>query len=210
MAPTADINDVYAFLDDNGAAPATNHVVLAMTVYPGAPAGAKFDPAVQYVLHTQSGMGYGMTTTDFNVICTFTEAQVASCWAGNDEYVTGDASQAAGITSTSGKLKVFAGLRADPFFFNLDGFKAAVNTIEGANDAGIIAPLTNDSGCPTLPAGTYNALQTQLKTNPDGGGPPVDFFKKLNGLAIVVQLDKAIATKGGPVMSVYGSTRKKP
>jgi hypothetical protein len=208
LDPTADINDVYAFLDDPAAA-ATNHVILAMTVYPAATATSKFSDKVQYVLHTQSGAGYGQTTTDFNVICTFTEAQVASCWAGADEYVTGDASQAAGITSKSGKLKVFAGLRADPFFFNLEGFRHAVQTVQAAAEAGVIAAVTDDSGCPHLDPGTYNALQLQLKTSPDGGAP-VDFFKKLNGLAIVVQLDKGLAAKGGPVMSVYGSTRKKP
>jgi hypothetical protein len=208
--PTADINDVYAFLDDP--ASATNHVILAMTVYPAATATSKFSDKVQYVLHTQSGAGYGQTTTDYNIICTFTEAQVASCWAGTDEYATGNAGTDAGISSKSGKLKVFAGLRADPFFFNLDGFKHAVSTVETLADSGAVAALTDDAGCPHLGAGPgtpSDTLQKQLKTDPDGG-PPVDFFKKLNGLAIVVQLDKSLVTKGGPVMSVYGSTRKKP
>ena len=54
-----------------------------------------------------------------------------SCWLGTDEYVTGDASAITGLTSADGKLKVFAGLRADPFFFNLDGFHHAEATVEG-------------------------------------------------------------------------------
>ena len=199
----ADVNDVYAFLDKPGD-PATK-VVFAMTVFPAAPAGAKFSDPVQYVLHTQSGPKFGATTSDLNIICTFDVAQKASCWAGADEYVTGDASAAAGLTSKSGKFTVFAGLRADPFFFNLDGFKNTVSTVEGA-----AANLAfNSAGCPTIDGNTSAALVGQLSHSPDGGAP-VDFFKNLNGLAIVVQLDKATATKGGNIISVWGSTHRKP
>lgn len=126
--PAADINDVYAFLDKPG--DAATKVVLAMTVFPAAPAGAKFSDTVQYVLHTSSGAKFGAATSDLDIICQFDATQKASCWAGADEFVTGDASQAAGITSKSGKLKVFAGLRADPFFFNLAGFQDAVAAVD--------------------------------------------------------------------------------
>jgi hypothetical protein len=204
----ADVNDVYAFLDKPG--DPTTKVIYAMTVFPAAPAGAKFSDTVQYVIHTSSGAKFGATTSDLNIICTFDAAQKAQCWAGADEYVTGDASAATGITSASGKFKVFAGLRADPFFFNLAGFKNAVATVESA-----AAALTfNDAGCPQLNTPTAQALQGQLSHDPDGGigttSAPVDFFKNLNGLAIVVELDKTVATKGGNIVSVWGSTHRKP
>ena len=199
----ADVNDVYAFLDKPGDA-ATN-VILAMTVFPAAPAGAKFSDTVQYVLHTQSGAAFGATTSDLNVICTFDAAQKASCWAGADEYVTGDASQAAGLTSTSGKFKVFAGLRADPFFFNLVGFRKAVSTVTGAK--GVLT--FDDAGCPLLDGLTSSTVVGQLAQDGDGG-TGTDFFKALNGLGIVVQLEKGLATKGGPIVSVWGSTHRKP
>ena len=201
--PAADVNDVYAFLDKPGDA-ATN-VILAMTVFPAAPAGAKFSDTVQYVLHTQSGAAFGTTSSDLNVICTFDAAQKAQCWAGADEYVTGDASQAAGLTSASGKFKVFAGLRADPFFFNLVGFRKAVSTVTGAK--GVLT--FDDAGCPQLDGLTASTVVGQLKQ--DGTGDAgVDFFKTLNGLGIVVQLEKGLATKGGPIVSVWGSTHRKP
>lgn len=206
--PTADINDVYAFLDKPGD-PATN-VVFAMTVYPAAPADAKFSDSVQYVLHTQSGASFGATTTDLNIICQFDAAQTISCWAGANEYVTGNASGEGGITSASGKLKVFAGLRADPFFFNLHGFTNTVTTVDKAADAGVLQ--FNPQGCPDLTVlpGTASFLQLLLKSDlPDGGGAPQDFFANLRALAIVVQVDKALVTTGGPVLSVWGSTNRK-
>jgi len=202
--PAADINDVYAFLDKPG--DATTNVIYAMTVFPSAPVGAKFSDTVQYVIHTSSGPRLGTTTSDLNIICVFDAAQKAQCWAGADEYVAGDASTTAGITSATGKFKVFAGLRADPFFFNLTGFKAAVAVVETATPFLVF----NDAGCPAINAGTSTTLVTQLASNPDGGGAPEDFFKTLNGLAIVVQLDKAVATKGGNIVSVWGSTHTKP
>ena len=200
----ADINDVYAFLPSAELAAGTaTHAVFAMTVFPAAPADAKFSDAVQYVLHAQSGKVFPATTDDYNIICTFDAAQKAQCWGGTDEYATGDASQAAGISSADGKFKVFAGLRADPFFFNLDGFKDTIATVDGAK-----AFLKfNDAGCPAVDGNTSNTLVTKLGTT--DGGTAVDFFKKLNGLAIVVQVDKTLVTKGGPVVSVWGSTHKK-
>jgi hypothetical protein len=192
--PAADINDVYTWMDGN-------NVVLAMTVFPAATSGAKFSDAVKYVLHTASGSAYGNTTAALDVICTFDTAQRASCWAGTSEYVTGDASATTGLASGDGKFKVFAGLRADPFFFNLDGFKHTVSTVESA-----AAGLSFDvAGCPTLDAPTSATLRGQLQSAPDGG-PAQDFFQPLNGLAIVVSLDKTLVTKGGPIVSAWAGT----
>ncbi|MBS2019937.1 MAG: DUF4331 family protein [Deltaproteobacteria bacterium] len=194
--PAGDINDLYSWMDGNNA-------VLAMTVYPAAPAGAKFSDKIQYVFHTSSTADFKVATTnETNIICTFDAQQKAQCWAGTDEYVTGDASQAAGITSKSGKFKVFAGLRADPFFFNLDGFKDTVATVEGAAPS-----LTFDNaGCPGLDSTTATALQNKLKQT--DGGAPVDFFKNLNTLAIVVSIDKTLITKGGAIVGAWASTNK--
>ncbi len=193
----ADINDLYSWVDGNNA-------IFAMTVFPAAGADAKFSDKIQYVFHTSSGAGYKQTTSDLDIICTFDAAQKAQCWAGTDEYVTGDASQAAGITSTSGKFKVFAGLRADPFFFNLDGFNDAVGFVK--TNGGALA--YDDAGCPTVDGVTSGILVNKLSHNPTDGGAPVDFFEKLNTLAIVVAVDKSVVTKGGPVVSSWASTNK--
>ncbi|HEY6461323.1 MAG TPA: DUF4331 family protein [Polyangiaceae bacterium] len=195
-SPTADINDVYSWVDGD-------NVVLAMTIYPAAPTGALFDDRVQYVFHTSSGAGFGATSTYTDVIATFDTStpQKISLWVGAVEYLTGDASSANGLSSADGKVKVFAGLRADPFFFNLEGFKNTVATVESL--AGTLTP--NDAGCPGLSGGQQTTLATELATSPDGGAP-VDHFATFDGLAIVVSVNKALLTAGGPVMSVWAGT----
>ncbi len=196
--PAADINDQYSWMDGN-------NLVLAMTVFPAAVTGAKFSDKVQYVFHTSSGAAYGTTTSDVDIICTFDAAQVASCWAGTAAYVKGDASKPAGLASADGKFKVFAGLRADPFFFNLDGFKHTVATVESV--AGTL--VFDQAGCPALDAPTSALLRGQLQTSPDGGAA-VDFFGPLNGLAIVVSIDKSLVNKGGAILSSWASTNRAP
>jgi hypothetical protein len=210
LDPTTDINDLYTWMDGN-------NLVLAMTLFPAAMAappadagpdagaGSKFSNAVQYVIHTSSGPAFGNSTMKEDVICTFDVAQKISCWVGTDEYVTGDASQTTGLASADGKVKVFAGLRADPFFFNLDGFKNAVATVESVAGTLIFDP----AGCPILNAAQGALLRTQLTTAPDGG-PPVDFFAPLNGLAIVLSIDKSLVTKGGAIVSTWASTHRAP
>jgi hypothetical protein len=194
--PAADIADVYAFND-------ASHAVFAMTVFPVASTSSKFSDTVVYVLHTASAAAYGATSASEDISCTFNAAQTIQCWAGTDEYVTGDASATTGLASADGKLKVFAGLRADPFFFNLDGFHRAEAIVEGAAGS-----LTFDpAGCPLLDNGTAATLRTQLTTSADGG-PAVDFFANLDALAIVVSIDKSLVTKGGALVSVWGATYK--
>jgi hypothetical protein len=196
--PTADITDVFAWTSADG-----KSLNLVMDVFPAATASARFSNTVQYVFHTSSHPAFGQAAAATeDMICTFDSAQKISCWAGS-EYVSGDASKTAGIASGSGKLRVFAGMRDDPFFFNLDGFKHAVATVKGAASS-----LTFDAaGCPALDSATSAALVNQLKTDPNGNAPQ-DHFKGLNVLAIVLQVDLSIVNKGGPVVSVWGSTNK--
>jgi len=196
--PASDINDVFAWTSTDG-----TKLNLVMDVFPAATSAAKFSNVVQYVFHTSSSPAYGTApTAPEDILCTFDAAQTISCWGGG-EYVHGDARNAAGITSASGKLRVFAGLRDDPFFFNLDGFKATAAAVHNAAGA-----LTFDAaGCPALDGATSNALVTQLKSKP-GGGAPEDHFKALNTLAIVIQIDRTLVTKGGSTVGVWASTNK--
>ena len=198
--PSADITDVFAWMSADA-----SKVNLVMDVFPFATGTPKFSNTVQYVFHTSSRPSFGAAASaSVNVICTFDISQTISCWAGT-EYVTGDASSTNGLASSSGKLKVFAGLRNDPFFFNLDGFKATVADVTAAKGS-----LNFDSnGCPALDAPTSTALVTQLKTAPDGGAPQ-NHFLHANLLALVVQLDKSILTSGGPLVSVWAATHVTP
>jgi hypothetical protein len=196
--PTADIADVFAWTSPDG-----GHVNLVMTVGRAVAADFQFSDQVQYVLHTRSQSSFGTNSgPEVNVICQFDAAQTAACWAGTSEYVTGDASSTAGITSADGKFRVFAGQRNDPFFFNLDGFNHTVSVVDSVE-----GDLTFDAnGCPALDADTSAALRTLLQSNADGTGPATDTFANSNILAIVVTIDKALLTSDGPIVSVYGST----
>lgn len=208
--PTVDLNDLYTWMDGN-------NVILVLTSNFSATPTTKFSDSVQYVFHTSSGAGYGAVTSNYDIICTFAVDQKISCWYGTDGVVTGDASKETGLSSADGKVKVFAGPRADPFFFNLEGFKATVGAVEGfvaSNPAACVSDLTytncvNASGCPQLTPTTAGALGAQLSHSADGGAPQ-DFFANLNGLAIVVSIDKGLVTKGGGVVAAWASSHKKP
>ena len=69
--------------------------------------------------------------------------------------------------------------------------------------------LTFDAaGCPAVDAATSTALVSQLQHAP-GGGPAIDSFAKFNVIAIVVEVDKSILTKDGPILSVATATYRR-
>ncbi len=162
---SSDLADVFAWMSADA-----GKVNLAMTVFPGAVAGSKFSDAVKYVFHLNSKKtGILDAASPLQLVCSFDVAQKISCWLVDKtsgttvDYVTGDASAAAGVSSASGKLKVFAGLRNDPFFFNLAGFKNASKTVAEAVAAYTTGNLTyiksiDAHGCPKLADGIGNAL----------------------------------------------------
>lgn len=198
--PSADITDVFAWMS-----PDSNEVYLVLDVVRAAGAGSRFSNQVQYVFHTTSHGGFGEPGgPEVNVICEFDAAQEVSCWVGNQAYVHGNASATTGLVSDDGRVKVFTGLRNDPFFFNLTGFKETAKLVEEA------APhLDFDAaGCPSLSPATAAALGRQLKTQAHGA-PVRDDFANFNVLAIVVALDKTLLTTTGRTLSVWASTHRK-
>ncbi len=198
--PAADITDLYSWMSPDG-----NKVIFALNVVPFAANESKFSDKVQYVIHTRSYDKFGGTAAaPTNIICTFDAKQVASCWVGTADYVTGDASATAGLSSTSGKVKVFAGLRDDPFFFNLEGFNDTIAAVKGA--AGGLQ--FDAAGCPALDATTSSVLVGMLKGTKGGTAAAADFFASKNVLSIVLEVDKSLLTTGGPMLSVWASTNK--
>lgn len=202
-SPNADITDVYAWMSDDA-----ENVNLVMNVAPFASGEAAFSDAVTYAFHVNSATGYGADQTETLVICQFYAADGSECWVG-DEYVEGDPGDSAGITSDSGALRVFAGMRNDPFFMEFTGFTATVDTV-----VSVAGDLTFDAaGCPAVDEATSNALVTQLQS-----GAPVegqeelpaasDTFAGSNVLSIVLQIDKDLLTAGGPILGVWGSTHR--
>lgn len=199
--PTSDINDVYSFVNAEG------KVVLAMTVSPFAGVNAQFSDAVQYVFHVNKHAAFGGNSAGTkNVICEFSASQAISCWIGTTDFVTGDASNAAGITSQSGDVKVFAGRRADPFYFYLAGFNAARNAVIAA----VPSLSLNPNGCPILDAGTSAALIGLLQADSQADN---DFDAGSNGnvLAIVIEAEPAVFSDAtNNLVSVWASTHAKP
>jgi hypothetical protein len=163
-------------------------------------AGSEFGTAVTYVFHVNSSAGYGMPQQETQVICQFYDTSKIECWAG-DEYVEGDPSGTSGISSSSGKLKVFAGLRNDPFYMEFVGFTETVKAVVAAAPS-----LTFDAdGCPALDSATSAALVGQLQHGMNGAAAS-DTFGGSNVLALVVQIDKTVVNGNGSVLAVWGST----
>lgn len=175
-----------------------------MTVFPFASPLAEFSDSVQYVFHTASADSFGGNERSTDIICEFDSAQSIDCWIGNDRRLTGDASGTAGLQSDDGRVRVFAGPRNDPFFFNLDGFSATTDAVIAA--AGDLA--FDGAGCPLLDAGTSNALVTQLQSDGDGS-PATDDFAGANVLALVISLDKDLLVDNGSILSVWASTHSR-
>lgn len=200
MDPAGDITDVYAWT-------ASDKLTMILNVAPLATNTSKFSDALQYAFHVESSAGYGKAGTKTDIICTFDAAQAINCVLGAPggnvlDFVKGDASTTNGITSDTLKMKVYAGLRADPFYFNLAGFNDAVATVKGAAGS-----LTFDgAGCPALDAGTSMALIARLQGTNMGMGPAQNFFEKVNVLAIVMEVDKTLVNGGGDTIAVWAST----
>lgn len=193
--PTADITDVYAWMNTDA-----DKLNLVMNVHPMAGETATFSEAVAYVLHVNSSDEYGEAQTQTNVVCQFYTADAIECWAG-DEYVTGDPSDTDGITSASGMLRVFAGRRDDPFFFELTGFKEVVADVVASEPT----LSYDDEGCPNIGGTTSDALVAQLSHGLDGADAS-NTFAGAAVLSIAIELDKTVVDAGGPILSVWGST----
>jgi Domain of unknown function (DUF4331) len=156
--PTADINDVYAFVDPTD----TSRTVIAVTAVPLATSNSRFSDVVEYHVHIDNGGAGNATTT---ITCTFPQeaTRVLCRGAGDTLYAEGPLGQ----TIDADDLKIWAGLRDDPFYFDLDAFnrtRAAlaprftnpgVNFFAGANTLAIVmsiesARLTNNGANRTL------------------------------------------------------------
>jgi hypothetical protein len=195
--PAADITDVFTWMTADAA-----RVIIAIDLTRNATTDSRFSDAVVYATRTTSSAAFGGTAAaSIDVLCTFDVAQQVQCWVGDEAYVSGDASGPAGITSDDGRLRVFTGLRQDPFFFNLAGFRETSRIVAGAASG-----LTFDpAGCPALDEATATALVTQLQSAP-GGGPAPDSFAGFNVIAIVLEVDKTLLTPGGSILAVESST----
>ena len=201
--PSTDITGLYAWTSGG-------KLELALNVSPSAAAQSKFSTTALYVIHVNRAASYGAATTETTVVCKFDAAQAITCWPGTStaDITTGNASTTAGLSSASGKFKVFAGLRADPEHVNLTGLKDARAVVQGVTGALIF----NAAGCPTLDASTSSLLLNKLQTDPDSlpaGGAAKDKFDQQNVLSIVMEVDLSLLAGSGDILGVWASTNNR-
>jgi hypothetical protein len=158
--PIADILDLYAFMNPacrtsggTGCEAEPEELVLVMTVHPDASRTTRFSENVVYHFYFENDVGVSR-----QIDCSFTVDQVVTC-AGLD----GLSVQApVGEIGVNGALRVFAGLRDDPFFadlaaledFSTIGIAAftepGVDSLAGSNVLAIVLGIKNDA----FPAGS--------------------------------------------------------
>jgi hypothetical protein len=120
--PAADINDLYAFMNPNN----PGELILVATVMPLADANSRFSDAVEYRFNIQnlaSGQDYvigckALGRADDLMKCELQNMQGRKVFA----YVGTQSG------NPNSRLRIFAGLRDDPFFFDLAAYRQTVAT----------------------------------------------------------------------------------
>jgi len=148
--PASDIADVFAFTSPED----PSRVVLVMTVTPYATDASAFSPLVDYAFRVELVQALSPLTMDptaRDVVCTFDGAtpQHVTCNAPGGLSATAIVGETPSING--GGMKVFAGLRSDPAFFDRQGALATVatgrasftgeNAFAGANVLAIVVEL---------------------------------------------------------------------
>jgi hypothetical protein len=191
--PAADIGDLFAWISPEG-----QHLNLVMTIV-----GHQFSDRLQYVFHVDSGPGFGTTTATTTVMCQFDAASVAECWAGDADYLRGDAGGPAGLEGRNRRFRVFAGLRDDPFFNNVKGTRAALNAAASVIQGGAFTDV-DPAGCPHFDEATSKAIFDRWQHTE--GGPASNLLAGWKVAALVVSIDLDVVDTGGPMLAVWGGT----
>lgn len=172
--PAADINDVYVFVNPND----PDELMLVATVLPIADASSRFSDAVEYRFNVVN-----LATNDSILIgcrALGRKAKGMRCQLDGTDTVAGPLDRI--NTNDAGDMRLFAGVRDDPFFFDLVAFNQTVaNALAGDPSPIAFDPTTAE-----------------------------DFFAPLNTLAIVIGVDSGLLTDGGvnPLLGVWASTHR--
>lgn len=194
--PAVDITDFYTWMT-----PDAERLVLVLNVAPYATENSRFRKDAVYAFHVHSSNAYGEPQTETQILCRFyqEDGTGVECWAGS-EYISGNPNTEEGIQNDAGNLRVFAGLRDDPFFFEFNGFLRAKQTVTEA------APSLSfdDAGCPQLDEATANALVGMLQSG-SNGEPASNSLANTNVLSLVVEIDKNLVNTGGDLLATWGA-----
>ena len=208
--PGTDISDVYLFPSPTNA----NDVVAVMNVSPGLPAGtgttAFFDTTVLYTMkfdtnYASEAVGarpsesivlqFSMGTPSGGSQSIFVYGPLPPNNTGSTtSLVNAGVTSGVGLINSSfatvGGITIFAGVREDPFFFDLTQFYNIVPD----RHAGSTATTCLPGGSNTCPAGFRAA------------GVATDFFNNSNVLSIVAEIPKSLLTANGNSLVAYWAT----
>lgn len=198
LSPRMDINDVYAFPGSSA-----DRIVLVMTtsspITPAQGLTAAFDPNLLYQLKIDnSGDGVEDRVLQFTFSGTGANQQVqiigpvAPAATGMVNTVVDAAPSLTGTINTNlgspTGIQVFAGLRDDPFFLDLEQFFRII-----PDRKPVTGPLSQLPEAPSAAAWRP-------------AGQAVDYLRGLNTLAIVIELPTSMLTAGGsPKIGVWGT-----
>jgi hypothetical protein len=188
-----DINDVYVFQGQNA-----GNTVLAMTIDPAAGllsptsfrAGALYEFKVSTNGDVIPDLAYRIKFGGIGANGRQSLTVLRADGSGNPASGAGGASIGHGSSyqtvALSGGGMIWAGLRDDPFFFDLDAFKQFKATLLAGGGLADLGGLVDCS-----------------RTDP----APTDFFLGLNGVAIVLELPDAAFKPGTahPTIKVWGA-----
>ena len=193
--PAADIGDIFTWTSSDG-----RRLNLVMDIV-----AHQFSNKLQYVFHLDSGPTFGMTTASLMIVCRFDIQNNVECWAGNEDYVHGDAHSTTGLESEGHRFRIFTGLRDDPFFNNVKGARAAYTVAGAAIQHGA---AVDGAGCPHFDVPTVQSiLNTWRKTD---GGPAKNFLAGWKTSAIVISIDLDMVTNGGKFAAVWATVHRVP
>ena len=187
-----DINDVYVFQGQN-----TGHTVLAMTVDPAAGilSPTSFRPGAVYDFKVSINgdaipdvayrIKFGGLQANGKQSLTLLRATGSSAAGGGGGMAIGHGTSYQNVAISGGGL-IWAGLRDDPFFFDLDRFKHFKATLLAGGGLADLGGLVDCS-----------------RTDPR----PTDFFLGFNGMAIVLELPDGAFKPGTahPTIKVWGT-----
>ena len=189
LSPRMDINDVYAFPGSSA-----DRIVVVMTtsspITPAQSAAAAFDPNLLYQLkidNTGDGVEDKVIQVTFSGTGTNQQVTVrgpvAPAQVGTMNTLVTSGSAVTGATNTNlgsaSGVQVFAGIRDDPFFLDLEQFFRIV-----PDRKPVSGPLSQLPDQPT--ASSFRPA-----------GQAVDYLRGINTLAIVMEMPSAMLTNGG-------------
>ncbi len=189
--PASDIGDLYAWISPDG-----KRLNLAMTIV-----GARFSDQLDYVFHIDSGAESARTSETVSIACRFEPAGIAECQAGNADRVRGDADTPTGLAGANGRLRVFAGLRDDPFFNNVKGTRSAYEAAAEALRRGATVDI---AGCPKLDDAAVRDILDRWRHT--GGRPATNFLAGWKTAALIVSIDVDAVDRGGNQLAIWAAT----